>query len=286
MRYRFLRFPGGKAKAVTLSYDDGSRCDIRLAETINKYEIKCTFNINSGFIAKESGQDKLSKEEIKEYILDEGHEVAVHGELHRAPGKVRPIEFVTDVLNCRLELENMFGRIIRGMAYPDSGITLIMPGMSYEKIRQNLKDLDIVYSRTLGEDNDSFMLPDDWYAWIPTAHHINPNAIAYAKKFIKMDMKNRYLSDMQPRLYYLWGHSFEFDNNNNWELLDELCEVLGGHDDVWYATNIEIYDYVTAYNSLVYSADGTRVYNPTRIDVWFVVDGKLYEVKSGQEIMV
>lgn len=61
MRYRLMRFPGGKAKAVTFSYDDGDRGDLRLLETINKYGIKCTFNINSGFVAKESGQAKLSK---------------------------------------------------------------------------------------------------------------------------------------------------------------------------------------------------------------------------------
>lgn len=193
---------------------------------------------------------------------------------------------MTDVLDCRLQLESMFGRIIRGMAYPDTGIRTILPGMSYENIRQNLKDLDIVYSRTLGEDNDSFDLPADWYAWMPTAHHTNPNAIAYAKKFVEMDVKKRYVADTQPRLYYLWGHTFEFDRNNDWEVLQELCEILGGHDDTWYATNIEIYDYVTAYNSLVYSADGTRVYNPTLIDVCFVVDGTFYEVKSGQEIRI
>lgn len=286
MRYRFLRFPGGKAKAVTFSYDDGDRGDLRLAETINKYGIKCTFNINSGFIAKESGQKKLSKEEIQKYILDAGHEVAVHGEMHRAPGKVRPIEFITDVLNCRLQLEDMFGRIIRGMAYPDSGITSMQPGMNYENIRQNLKDLDIVYSRTLGQDNDSFRLPDDWYAWMPTAHHVNPKAIDYAKKFVDMDVENCYIAARTPKLYYLWGHTFEYDRNDNWELLDELCEILGGHEDVWYATNIEIYDYVTAYNSLVYSAGNTRVHNPTLIDVWFVVDGQLYEVKSGEEIII
>lgn len=87
-------------------------------------------------------------------------------------------------------------------------------------------------------------------------------------------------------MYYLWGHTFEFDNHNNWELLEELCEILGNHEEIWYATNIEIYDYVTAYNSLVYSADGTRVYNPTLIDVWFAVDGTLYKVKSGQEILI
>ena len=38
----------GKLKAVTFSYDDGMTQDIRLIELLNKYNLKCTFNINSG----------------------------------------------------------------------------------------------------------------------------------------------------------------------------------------------------------------------------------------------
>ena len=38
MRYQFLRFPGGKPKAVTLSYDDGCAEDLHLLEIINKYK--------------------------------------------------------------------------------------------------------------------------------------------------------------------------------------------------------------------------------------------------------
>ena len=45
MKYRFPRFPGGKAKAVTLSYDDGSNDDAKLLDIIDKYGIKCTFNL-------------------------------------------------------------------------------------------------------------------------------------------------------------------------------------------------------------------------------------------------
>ena len=37
-------FPGGKAKALTMSYDDGKLEDIRLLEILNKYVIKGTFN--------------------------------------------------------------------------------------------------------------------------------------------------------------------------------------------------------------------------------------------------
>ena len=68
------------------------------------------------------------------------------------------------------------------------------------------------------------------------------------------------------------------------DALDEMCEKLAGKDDTWYATNIEIYDYVQAYNSLVYSADGTIIYNPTLYTIWFAIDGKSYSIKSGETL--
>ena len=41
-------FPGGKAKALTMSYDDGKVQDRRLIDIFNKYGIKGTFNLNYG----------------------------------------------------------------------------------------------------------------------------------------------------------------------------------------------------------------------------------------------
>lgn len=38
----------GKKKAVTFSYDDGIVYDKHLVEILNKYGLKCTFNLNSG----------------------------------------------------------------------------------------------------------------------------------------------------------------------------------------------------------------------------------------------
>ena len=286
MRYRFIRFPEGKAKAVTFSYDDGTREDIRLAETLDRYGMKGTFNINSGMMSPVNGAGRMSAEEIERHLLAKGHEVAVHGLMHRAPGAQRPIDGIRDVLDDRLGLEKAFGRIIRGMAYPDSGIRNMQNGASYENIRQYLQDLDIAYARTLGGDNDLFHLPADWYAWMPTAHHENPQVLEWADKFVEMDPGPMYSANRFPRLFYLWGHSVEFERNGNWDRLDAICEKLAGHDDIWYATNGEICDYVKAYDSLVCSADGSRVYNPTLLTVWFDVDGTLYRVGSGETITV
>ena len=110
MRYQFLRFPGGKGKAVTFSYDDGVTQDLRFSDILEKYQIKATFNLNSEKLRRSNG---LKKDEIQEYILDRGHEIAVHGSNHRAEGTMRPIEGIQDVLNCRLELEERFDLIIR-----------------------------------------------------------------------------------------------------------------------------------------------------------------------------
>lgn len=283
MRYRFLRFPGGVRKAVTFSYDDGIQHDIRLAQTLDRYGIKCTFNINSGFISETGGEHRLSAQEIQEHILNNGHEIAVHGEFHRASGKQRPIEGIQDVLNCRLNLEQRFGIIIRGMAYPDSGITAFANNADYTEIRRYLKNLDIAYSRTLGGDNADFELPCDWFAWMPTAHHNNPQLLEYIEQFNALD-ENGYCTTLTPKLFYLWGHSYEFENNSNWDLLEKICEQLSGRQDVWYATNMEIYDYVNAYNQLVYSADGHTIYNPTLLEIWFNVDGKIYHIESGETI--
>ena len=45
--------------------------------------------------------------------------------------------------------------------------------------------------------------------------------------------------------------------------LTELFEAVSGKEDVWYATNMEICEYVTDFRRLIQSADGTFVYNPT-----------------------
>lgn len=279
----FLRYPGGKAKALTFSYDDGCKEDKRLAEIFTKFGFKATFNFN----ASDSRDFNYSDEQIQEYFLSKGHEIANHGAFHRANGNVRPVLGIRDVLNCRLDLEKRCGKIIRGMAYPDSGITVMGSFTDYETIKGYLKDLDIAYSRTLGGDNDDFMLPEDFYAWMPTSHHINPKLMDWVDEFIALDVSTKvYHARRQPRLFYLWGHSYEFERDGNWNLIEKVCEKFAACDDIWQATNIEICDYVNAYNCLQYSADGSMIYNPTLLTIWFDIGGKVYSINPGETLSV
>lgn len=287
MRYRFARFPDGKFKAVTFSYDDGVNQDLRFAEMLSKYGMKGTFNLNSAMFGNKTKFGyRLSPDEIKEGIINKGHEIAVHGKDHIASACASPIDCIKDALYCREELEDAFDMIIRGMAYPDSGIRNPANGNDYANVKQILSNLGIVYSRTLGGDNKEFKLPSDFHAWMPTAHHSNPQIFEWIDAFNDIDEKTLYSSRNFPRLFYLWGHTYEFDSDNNWDHIEKICEKISGREDVWYATNIEIYDYMKAYDSLVFNVKNTKVYNPSLIKVWFNADGQNYAVEPGETLVI
>ena len=103
-----------------------------------------------------------------------------------------------------------------------------------------------------------------------------------AKKFA--EEKSQYSGDNW--LFYVWGHSYEFDNNDNWEVIEKFAAYIGKREDIWYATNIEVYDYVKAYERLEISIDKRIVRNPSVIDVWFCEQGKTYCVKGGQTLRI
>lgn len=282
MSFLHMRFPDGKTKAVTFSYDDGVAQDLRLAALTEQYGIRCTFNINSALVAQTPGGGRLTYAQIKEQLLARGHEIAIHGEYHLAPGTSRTLVGLRDALNCRLQLEQNLGMIIRGMAYPNSGVTRFTGGSDYETVRRYLQDIGVVYARSLAGDNNGFLLPEDWYRWIPTAHHDNPRVLDWAREFAELPVNELYIDSRYPRLFYLWGHSYEFDTHDNWDHMEELCGILGGKEDVWYATNMEIWEYTNAFRALVFSADGTRVYNPTLRELYFETEKQLYRVRPGE----
>ena len=101
------------------------------------------------------------------------------------------------------------------------------------------------------------------------------------KEFLSDD---KYFSFYSPaKLFFLWGHSYEFDQNDNWEHMEGFIKETAGREDVYYATNAEICQYVEAYRRLVFSADSSMVYNPSCITLWLggTFTEETLEVKPG-----
>ena len=128
-------------------------------------------------------------------------------------------------------------------------------------------------------------MPADWLRLPATCHHNSAKLMELARTFAETQDDSNFMRN-KPMLFYLWGHSYEFDRNDNWAHMEAICQKFAGNEELWFATNIEIYDYVQAYKSLRYSADGHTVYNPTLLTIWLDADGKPYCIQSGETIRI
>ena len=64
MKIKNRLWKDGKKGCLTFSYDDGTKHDYRLVEIFNKYGMKGTFNLNSGFML-DDGRHVLKKDVAK-----------------------------------------------------------------------------------------------------------------------------------------------------------------------------------------------------------------------------
>lgn len=259
-------YPGGKFKALTMSYDDGLIFDRDLIAIFNRYGIKGTFHLNSGFL---DDSRHVSKAEIPS--LYAGHEVACHTVTHPTIARCPLPEVAEEVLEDRRALEEITRYPVRGLSYPNGSLS--------PEIESLLPLCGIRYSRIVG-NSDGFALPENPYRWKATCHH-NHNLIELGRQFLDLS-KSQYLY-----LMYVWGHSYEFDNAQNWDHIEEFCRMMGGKEDIWYCTNIAFMDAMDDLKRLEFSADNTFVYNPSARDCWIRVnDAPAVCIPSGQTVLL
>jgi peptidoglycan/xylan/chitin deacetylase (PgdA/CDA1 family) len=226
----------GKMKALTFSYDDGITQDFRLVELLNKYDLKCTFNINSELLGrrgmlmrdgKRISHYKIHPDDVKG--LYAGHEVAVHTLTHPNLTQQEDAEVIRQVETDRLNLSELVGYEVVGMAYPCGGVN------NDDRVAEIIKNnTGVKYSRTI-TCNNSFDVQDNLYRFNPTAHHLEFDKIMeMGKKFIEMKPD-------KPQIFYIWGHAHEMDYMGDyWVKLAEFFKLMSHHDDIFYGTNKEI----------------------------------------------
>lgn len=261
-----ITFPGGVTRAVTFSYDDGTICDRKLVELFNKYNVKATFHLNSGkFGMMHSWGEYIDEEEIEE--LYDGHEVSAHAYTHPYFSHLTNNQMLREFLDDKRTLERLCHYPVRGMSYPF--------GEFFDEMIDVAKAVGLEYSRTV-ESTRNFNLPTDFMHWNPTCHH---NDAASLLADFNHAPNWRTLS-----LFYIWGHSFEFDAENTWDKMEEFLKEISSYDNVWFATNIEIKDYLVAMRSIISDVDGKTLYNPSATTVYLKYKGEILTVKAGQTL--
>ena len=187
--------------------------------------------------------ERIDKEEVKE--LFKNHEIAAHGYTHQSLGITPRENMISEIIKDREALEAIAGYPVRGMSYP--------------RVMETHKD---------------FSIPNDFYKWQATVRNTE-NLMEMGEKFLELPYKNR------MRLMYVWGHSKEFEEEGGWQLIEKFCEMMSHKDDIWYASNIEIVDYINSLKSLKFSADCKMVKNPTAYDLWISVDEEPVKLSAG-----
>lgn len=228
----------GKNKALTFSFDDGVLQDIKLIEIFNKYGIKGTFNLNSarlgtfGTVPYANGtkigrHDKVCPQDVKSVY--DGQEVAVHTLVHPALCTLDDISVIYQVETDRKILSDLCGYEVVGMAYPGG------PPNNDKRVQKLIKEhTGVKYARSYPSTH-TFELPKNLYEIESSIYFQHPD------KMFELGQEFLNLKTETPKLFYIWGHSYELDQDKiSWERFEEFLKMMSNKTDIFYGTNKQV----------------------------------------------
>lgn len=289
--HAFIRYPQGRYKALTFSFDDGSVEDMWLAELLSSHGMKGTFNLNTGFLPDREDFDfealpedifciksichRMTERQIRSTFADSEMELSTHGYSHAMLPLLEDDALIYEVMRDRILLEDIMGVTVRGHAYAQ--------GVYDGRTKELLEKAGIVYARTCNFTH-GFGLPRDFMEWDPSCHYTEEGLV---DSFLELKPDSCIWSDgVDAKLFCIFAHSYELSNNNTFGLMERIVERLAGKEDIWYCTNMEYYRYTMAFRRLDFDLARTRVYNPSAIPVWIFVNGKTVEIGAGETVAI
>lgn len=230
-------------KAITLSFDDGAEQDKRFLELLRKYQLKCTFNLNSG--RQKEGEFWQHPTGLIVPFMDmsglpelyQGHEIAAHGYIH---GALRDMTYAETEFELEEDIrciEAAFGEKPVGFVYAC--------GRYDDKTLEILKRNGIRYGRTCNNTFDTSISEnkDNMLEFAPTLElpghmfgQFKEKTDAVIDRFLTQDFD-------EPQILYLWGHSWACDVRDCWDDMEALFQMISFRDDIFYGTNREVFEY-------------------------------------------
>jgi len=275
-RFERFAFPSGKYKALVMSYDDGNEPDRALVELFNQHGIKGTFHLNSGKLGTE---DHIGRSEVP--ALFSGHEVSTHTLSHPSLAGMTESAISHELLADRDDLIAVSGQDVRGHSYPFGNCDNIDA-----TVLKVLRASPIVYARMV-PSTGGLGLPPELHRWEPTCHQ--NDAQAPGERLVAA-------SGRDLALLFVWGHSWELYDydpqkpngqrytakNERWTSLETFCATVGGKADLWYATALEVADYLNAIRQADFSRADDSVTNRSSVSLWYEAGDSVVEIAPGE----
>ena len=203
-------------KIFVLSFDDGTIYDKRFVELLNKYNMKCTFNLNSGledFVWSYEDRFPIHRQVLTETVEQyHGHEIASHSAHHHWLTELTPPQLSREIEEDCAALKRIFGVEELGFAVPFTAC--------------NEREVNIIrkYVRyiRLSQGTESFALPEDPY-------HIPIHGL-YNQPDIRERIRAFAENTLEESLFVMAGHSYEFEVLDHWEYMEELLQFIQSFD--------------------------------------------------------
>ncbi|MGF1554951.1 polysaccharide deacetylase family protein [Paucihalobacter sp.] len=268
-------YPEGTYKALVLSYDDGTIEDMHLANLFDQHNLVGTFNLNSEYLGTKRGWSQQNGDTIfQKYVAKDSllfiyknHEIAAHGALHKNFIDITDKEILDEVQIDIKNLTELTGRKIISMAYPF--------GNTNDGIAKLIATTEITNARTV-DDTYTFNLPKNYLIWNPTCHDSKV-----------LDYLNDYLILDEPKLslFYVWGHSWEFKDQQRWNTMVEFCEKIGEAKDIWSVGNGELTKYLKAIKRV--QINENKIVNPSNNQlVWIKLSTGIKKLEAGETVEI
>ncbi len=155
-------------------------------------------------------------------------------------------------------------------------------GTYNDSVLKTVRICGILYSRTV-ITTDDFRLPENFH--LASYMSLLCRQPYGACREISGGQRRRRISFTFP-LFMCGDMLTSWMPTRNWEGIENFFARLGNKEDIWYASNIEICQYILAVRSLVYSSTGDYIFNPTCTDVWLMIDGRPYQIPSGKTVSI
>lgn len=181
---------------VAQCWDDGNMADIFVAESCREFGAKATFNLCPGtnplyaprFHRVWEGTEiwRMALKDMPEHY--QGFQIAVHTMTHPHPTLIPQLEFRNECHYCRLMLEELFQKPVRGFAYPF--------GEWNQACVDVLREEGFVYGRTTQYSDDLSQVAEPLAT--PTSCHL-----------LSSDFQQKRQLARKTGVFYFWCHSYE-----------------------------------------------------------------------------
>jgi hypothetical protein len=121
-------------------------------------------------------------------------------------------------------LESLMGKEIRCMAYPCGGVN------NNDAVAETIKaTTKIRFARTI-TSTYSFDLQENLFRFNPTIHFRDKRLFDLVKEFLE-------LKTDEPKLFYIWGHTYQLGVDMSWADFEEVCKRLASVKGLVFETN-------------------------------------------------